>query len=44
MYFSRICVNYTSSTKIRVRDYDVMFYIFLTVKEELFFYVRPLRL
>ena len=39
-----VCVNHISSTKVRVRRYNVMYYIFLTIMEEVFIYVSPLRL
>ena len=36
LHFSGVCVNHTSSTKIRLRRYYVTFYIFLSVMKEFF--------
>ena len=33
-HFAIVCVNHISSTKVRVRSYNLKFYIFLTVIEE----------
>ena len=44
LHSDSVCVNNNYSTKVRVRRYNVMFYIYLTVMEEFFIYVSPLRL
>ena len=42
MHFASVCVNYNSPTKVRVRRYNVTFYILLTFMEEFFIYVSPI--
>ena len=44
LHFSSVCMNQTSSTKVRVKLWNVTSYLFLTGIQTFYIYVSPLRL